>query len=309
MFLCAAVAGCAVASASFELMIVTDASTGFHRYDATTGTYLGSFGNGQSTGVKATWADLSTNRFYSMSNAGIRAFNYSTGQYYGLVNVTASANYAENDRSGNFVSAQGTNTLNVYNLSGSDSVVTLPTGVSSRWVYLGDDDRWYVGDSNNGGRILRSSGLALSGWTVIASGIGATYMPATFRHVEAHLRPGFTGFENGLVANDTTSTDAFFGLDTSYNFTSVVAYGIPSLTSRAGSARGHLGIYHVGGTSVAGTTGVRYVDDGNPSGVRTFTTTAVANPTAVTVVLAPEPGSLIVIGAGLAALVRRRRKS
>lgn len=112
--------------ASFELGIITDSATGFHRFDLETGIYLGAFGAGLSGGVLSTWADQRTSTFYSMNNNGIRKWNYSTGEYLGVVNFGASFNYATHDLNGNFYTVNGTNTITVYNLDGTDTTITAP---------------------------------------------------------------------------------------------------------------------------------------------------------------------------------------
>lgn len=294
------------AHASFELMIITDAASGFHRFDAETGTYLGMFGNGQTEGTLATWGSSATNRFYAMSYSGLRSWNYSTGAYLGIVNFNCVNAYATNDASGNFISVSGSD-VTTFGLNGVTSGVNIP-GTNLQWVYRHDDGRYYMGDSNNGGRILRTTGTAVSNSVnIVASGLGTIGMPATARHAMAHKRPGSPSFANGLYVHDTTTSDRIYGFDSNYNYVFNSGYGISNLTTRNGAARGHYGIYHVGKTSTVGTIGITYFDDG--SATRFFTTNAISLPTSMAVILAPEPGSIIALGAGLAAMLRGLRRS
>lgn len=294
----------ASAFASFELGIITDATTGFHRFDLQTGIYLGSFGSGFSNGVLSTWTDQPTSTLYSMSTSGIRKWNYSTGEYLGVVNFGASSLYATNDPNGNFYTVNGSNTISVYNLNGTDSTIAAPAGVAARWV-LHQEGRILIGDSANGGRILRST-ASPGVWTVVASGLGVASMPATSRHAVSFRLPGVVGIEKSIYVHDTTATDSYYGFTSNdiYQFTSNV--GIPPITQRRGAALGHFGTYFLGNTAVAGQTGIIYLDEfGNAT--RTYTSTAVANPQGMTVVLAPEPGTMLALGAGLALLTKRRK--
>lgn len=291
--------------ASFELGIITDANTGFHRFDMERGIYLGSFGAGFSADAFATWAHQPTSTFYSMSGNGIRKWNYSTGEYLGVVNFGASSSYATNDAQGNFYTVNGTNTINVYNLNGTDSTITAPSGVSARWV-LHQEGSLFIGDSANGGRILKST-ASPSIWTIVASGLGAAAMSATLRHAVSLRLPGAAGMEKSIYAHDTTATDRYYAFDSTstYQFSSTL--GLTSITQRRGAALGHYGTYFTGITAVAGQIGVNYIDEFGLIG-RTFTSTALSNPQGMTVVLAPEPGTIVAIGAGLAFLAKRRKR-
>ncbi|MCC6686097.1 MAG: hypothetical protein IT205_03795 [Fimbriimonadaceae bacterium] len=294
------------ARASFELMIITDWNSGFHRFDAETGTYLGMFGNGQTEGTLATWGSSATNRFYAMSYNGLRSWNYSTGAYLGIVNFNCINSYATNDASGNFITVAGS-AVTTFGLSGVNSGVSI-SGTSLQWIYRHDDGRYYMGDSSNGGRILRTTGTTVSSSVdVVASGLGSIGMPATPRHAMAHIRPGLPNFANGLYVHDSTTNDRFYAFDSNFNYVSNSGYGVSNLTTRNGAARGHYGIYHVGKTSTAGTIGIGYLDDG--SAWRYFTSNLISQPTSMTVILAPEPGSIVAFGAGLAAMLRGLKRS
>ena len=291
------------AFASFELAILTDANTGFHRFDAETGIYLGVFGAGRSNGVLATWANQSTSRFYAMSWSGIQAFDYSTGDYLGYMNYAASTGYATNDTNGDFISVQGSNIVTRYALTGADSTYTLPTGTAARWISRNTDGKWYVGDSANGGRILRSTTTTLaSSWSVVATGLAAAISP-TAQNAVAAPTPGAPNFEHMIITHDTTSS-RYFAFNSSYNFWVEGTFGL-STTTRNGIARGHFGQYHLGLIS-AGISQVRNFNDAGFSAT-TWTTDRVPNPTALTVVLAPEPGTIAAFGLGLAALWRKRK--
>ncbi|MCC7103345.1 MAG: hypothetical protein IT206_09755 [Fimbriimonadaceae bacterium] len=294
------------AHASFELMIIADWSSGFHRFDAETGTYLGMFGNGQTEGTLATWGSSATNRFYAMSFNGLRSWNYSTGAYLGIVNFNCINSYATNDANGNFIAVSGT-AVTTFGLNGVTSGVNI-SGTNLQWIYRHDDGRYYMGDSNNGGRILRTTGTTVSNSVdVVASGLNSLGMPATPRHAMAHIRPGLPNIANGLYVHDSTTSDRFYAIDSNFNYQYHSGYGVSNLTTRNGAARGHYGIYHVGKTSTPGTIGISYSDDG--SSTRYFTSNLISQPTSMTVILAPEPGSIVALGAGLAAMLRGFRRS
>ncbi len=291
------------AFASFELAILTDASTGFHRFDAETGIYLGAFGAGRSGGVLSTWANQSTSRFYAMDAAGIQSFDYSTGAYLGYVNYGAVTGYATNDTNGDFVNVNGTATINRYSLSGGDSTFALPVGTAARWISLQTDGKWYVGDSGNGGRILRSgTGSLSSGWTVVATGLSAT-IAANQQNAVASPTPGNPSLANMIITHDGTSSK-YFGFNPAYAFTISSNFNL-STTTRNGIARGHFGQYHLGLIST-GVSQVKNFDDAG-FGATTWTTSIVSSPRAMTVVLAPEPGTIAALAAGLAFLARKRK--
>lgn len=289
------------AFASFELAILTDA-TGFHRFDAETGIYLGVFGEGRVGSVVSTWANQSASRFYAMDSRGIQSFDYSTGEYLGYVNYGAVNGYATNDTNGDFVSVSGSNTISRYSLSGVDSTFTLPTGTTARWISLQTDGKWYVGDSSNTGRILRSvTGSLSSGWTVVATGL--SNIAAVQQNAVACPTPGVAILENMIITHDGSSTK-YYGFNSSYTYTTTSTFGL-STTTRNGIARGHQGQYHLGLIS-AGVSQVRNFDDAGYPG-STWTTSIVSSPRAMTVVLAPEPGTIAALGAGLAFLARKRK--
>lgn len=303
LFLSALCLSACSAFASFELAILTDANTGFHRYDAETGIYLGVFGVGRSDNVQATWANQSTSRFYAMSWTGIQSYDYSTGAYLGYVNFGASGLYAANDTNGDFINVSGTTVITRYALSGTDSTYALPTGTAARWITHHTDGKWYVGDSANGGRILRSdTGSLSSSWTVVATGLAA-YISASQQNAIAAPSPGLISFENLVITHDST-TSKYFGFNTAYNYTAAGGFGL-STTTRNGMARGHFGQYHLGLIS-PGVSEMRNFDDAGHPGPA-WTTTMVTSPRALTVVLAPEPGTIAALGLGLAALLRKRK--
>jgi len=293
----------ALSFASFELAIVTDQSTGFHRFDGQTGLYLGAFGAGSSSGVSSTWADQSTSTFYAMSSNGIRKWNYSTGENLGIVNFGASGGFATNDGAGNFYIADGSNVIKSYNLNGTDGSIAAPSGTAAQWVHW-DNGQMFLGESSNGGRILRNSPGSPS-WIIVAAGLGLAAIPATPRRATSLRYAGVPDYAKSIYTHTFTTSDRVFGFNSAGNYTNNNTLNLNPITFRQGSAPGHFGTYMVGYTANAGTTAIVYLDEFGAN--RSFTSTAVANPQALTIVLAPEPGTMLAIGAGLAFLAKRRK--
>lgn len=306
------------ASASFELMLVqaglSDPGTGLnrvHRVDPVSGVNLGSFVIGpQSRGLAAS---VTRGELYTIDiNGNLRVFDYSTGlrkrqAYVGLGNIT------------DFVIGPGGNSLLIANSSSFvyrydlDSTNFATAGASTS---SGSITRVAYNATNNyvyglNASFSRVDAFSPSGSTwgliqseVIASGLGTTFGQMTYT----------------LAQPGTTFGSLTFGTNTLMNFQYVTPAGqFPGFGSFAISQNGHSSIdttaashngYYQIGRDSSNSSLIRISEqDLNGYTMNTVTLSGVNGGVRnVATVLAPEPGSMAILGVGLAALLKRRKQ-
>ncbi len=307
----------ALSSASFELMLVQAASgdpgTGLsrvHRVDPVSGVNLGSFVIGpQSRGLAAS---ISRGELYTIDiNGNLRVFDYSTGlrkrqAYIGLGNIT---DFVIGPGGDSLLIANGSGSIHRYDLNSTNNATTTVTsnpGIVSRLAYNATNN-WIYALNTPLGRVDGYSPLGDSWINLqsegLASGLGLTFGQMT------HSPPFGNGYGTLALGTDTLMNFQFVSGSGQLSGLGSYAVGETGHSSNDTTAASHNGYYVIGRDSndpnliriterdVAGYTMNTVTLSGVNGGVRNVAT-----------VLAPEPGSMAVLGLGLAALLKRRKQ-
>ncbi len=295
------------ALASFDLLLVLDSGQDVvHRYDGDSGTYLGSFGGGTLNNVRGITVDKASKTAVVTHDNGYSTWDYNTGFFKGYndlvglsnndMSLTSNGRLLMTSTDGSVVAIRRLNTLSI------------PTGFFSF-----------------------NSSTTVGPWTSAVEGPGGNYFAVqagtgdivqfsstTSAQLSVVNVPFFIGTSKG--ASDGTS---YVALAASGQAISVGLGGTSALggytspvpfTSAVEFEYAHPGEGWGLGVNASGTRLQRYYR--NLGGVSTFmdaigpgrTLSQVTTPAGLAVVTAPEPGTLIALGVGAAALLRRRRR-
>lgn len=288
------------ASASFDLILVSDSSKKvIHRYDGDSGTYLGSFGAGFIGTAFGMALDQPNNTVVVTTTFGTSAFDYNTGVHL-WTNTNFSATF-DMAFSGSTLarSNAGTSTVAFATLNGSPQFATSQTnysGPTGLWTGIGvDSSGRYLATNSTTGQVSR--------WTS-----GSTAAPTATSAV-VNIDGGLSA--RGSLCLGLTATGSMVAIDT--NTMAAVNGGVPSqgaFTSAVDTAFGHGNV--AWGLGTAG--GVQILQSYNKSNSSNtysaagrYSLTQVGAAQGMVVVVAPEPGSLAALGLGLVVLLRRRK--
>lgn len=303
-----------IATASFDLMLLNqyDGVTGFsriHRYDPVSGAYLGSFASGIQVTRIAVNPTNSEVYAYDDNNASIRAYNYNTGaflrSYFSPTGITDMVVSSDGTR---ILHTTGGTTIRGMDLS-TGSVSNLVTGTGTTGFYrlaLHRNGTLYAaGDTislsqfaPSGSNYVQTQVTTLVG---VSSASAGTQMAIQYPNVGSSLGYVAIGQGSGFGYN-------YFG--NSGNLINVGGtQSAGQISSMSVMLNSHAGFYGLG------------VDAVNSSQVRLNSYDLVGvpietkilpfqigNPNAGAIVLAPEPGTMIALAAGIGVLARRRRK-
>jgi len=310
--------GCAPAFASFELVMVGDSATkSIHRFDGSTGAYLGSFGSGFISNLQNLAIDQATNYAY-VSDAGTgltRVFNYNTGVHlYDYVSLGSNGSSQTLSRTPNgFVvgyytggwslldnSGLATNYLAALQVGG-----TIPIGMAS----VRHDSGNIIGAAFSGASDAVASLQLLDPvlGTATAKTLDVTDMGA-WTGIGQISVSGNTGTWITTTGNLRTFSVDSEGTTISLTGSSYTPSGFFTGTTR-GVGMGHGRTVYVSGRNAANTSGIisRGVL-GSSASLGTFGAGILQQPMMMQVVVAPEPGTLVALSFG-ALLLRRRKKS
>ncbi len=294
----AALAAVASAHASFELLLVADATAKcVHRFDSQTGAYFGAFGVGRMNAVTSMCINQTTNSAYVLEGNRISSWNYNTGAFQGSYAALAGVTSIGYGGSGRLlevaprvttlVNASNGGSLVVYNQPKTtmnfSSAVVLESGVTMFSTSADGSNNSFVQAASPGSTVL---GDAIS-FPAFGGVTGLSSRASTF----------------ALVA--PASNYAEFDFNTA-TYNGVTMTGLVGATS---TAIGHDNQYYVAGKNAANTAqGIVLVVDGNGPGITrgTFGNNVLQNPVAMACVVAPEPSSVLVMVAAVGALAVRR---
>lgn len=290
------------AHASYELVLGLQFSgyglySRVSRWDGDTGTFLGYFAQNQVRSALSMVANKNNGRCYIYSADGyIFTYNYNTGAY---INSFATGGFALGSISlasdGNILIADGTSLRKLNANTGATMITwTLYSGYSPQIVGQGGDGNIYAVDVS--GSWLLRHGPAGGAYTAFYG------QDAELTGALGHLvSQGSSGIlANGLGRRLLTFNLATMTKTSSVDFSSVIG------AEMNGAAYGHGTRIFVGGLHT-GNVG-RLVRYNSLTGDRfVFAEQPNENFVSIATVLAPEPASLVVVGAALAFLVRRRR--
>ena len=298
----------AFASASYELMFATDNNGDkINRYDAITGASLGSFGQGFSFSYSRMSLDPSTSTIFvgDINEQRILKFNYSTGEFMGHIPTPGRTTYqCLRLADGSFVVGGESPTFSRYSAQG----VKLNDLIFSDSVYgVTQAANGQIYGCSGSGKILRISPTG-----------GASSLVTTLPNYQSGFLIGIKAQGNTLAVTnyaDDVRTTVFDVLGNG-NFGSIlgsiamgtgdannlrareVAFGHNGLTytlvEDATAGKNYVYSYHYATDKV-----IRKLDLGiNGGGFGCF---------GLSTVVAPEPGTMLALGAGLITLARKRR--
>lgn len=296
------------AQASFELAMVLDANAPgggirpgrVHRFDPNTGRYLGSFG-GFSTGATSLAVDQSRSVAYVYDSGFVSRWNYNTGDYLGVFPAFVNGTHIALNPSGTqLVLTTGSTNAGLFNpLTGSYLGEVMGNGYGTRHrgvAFIPGANRWLTsGDQWRNLHQWSSSFADLGSSQDNTSGMLSAPFPQ-ITHVGGRNSTAVYGSAEGVIR--------YVDLDLGFGFVSE-APNVFGFTRTTGLAPAHFGYFAVGNTTNGWAIGQF---NEFHQGIRTFGEGIMGSPRAMATVLAPEPGTMLAVGAGLAALAVRRRR-
>lgn len=285
------------AQASFELLLVADNGLNtfetrrIHRFEARTGTYLGSFGGFDST-MTSTWLRQSTNSLFVYQELTISEWDYNTGDLKNVWGATTGPSRVSVRPDGAaYAVFDGASDFLTYNF---------PTGgIIGSPGFIGGA-QWRAGIWHSPNRLLAYSGAFNRFYNVDMNAAG-TAGTATTNSVA--VAPGFGQMARNAGTNQFVMAGGATVKTVDVNTLVAGTFASPFGTSQA-AASAHNG-YFIGGTN--GTSGLITYYDSLGFRRAQFGGTVLRNPVSMEAVLAPEPGTMLALGAGLAAILRRRK--
>lgn len=301
-----------LAHASFELVMVADRGTqSIHRFDGTTGLYLGSFGGGyvqnpiglcidQATG-RAFVADAVSGDGTTNSNARVWTFNYNTGEYlssfstpfpYLYPQIAFRNNALYVGMSGNIADVYTTSgsTLNAYGFSGSTS----PRGTA-----VDDNGKIWTVEGNKVYTLLPGGGTTAF---TMASPVAAST-------ANGQRQIAISGSRMLAAGAISISRINLSGLVAANPLNPISTSTFATYTAINGVGFGHGDIGYFTGTVSAGQGRISRILYSEGLTLQTFGSGILNDPRSVAVVVAPEPSSFIALGLGALALLRRRKRA
>lgn len=292
------------AMASFDMAMVTDSGTNsVHRIDPINNVYLGSFGGGILTDPRGIVVNQNLGTAYVLDSFHrISVWNYNTGAFISSFNCGVIG--------AKFLTGNSDGTLNVTGNTYAQRFTTSGSGLTTyarngsygtqQGIRL-NDGRFYMstrtGDNANLEYFDYSTGayLGSAGWTA------DRLMPI----------PNIDGANtfNAYVFAESVFLEHDYMQDGPNYLAGVFTSLVDTV---AGVAPGHGGMaFIVGRDKVAPTRGgiVRCDMNSLTVGPTLVGTGQIVTPTGLATVVAPEPGTMLALGSGLALLLRRRKRA
>lgn len=301
------------AHGSFELILAANITDNkIDRYDGDTGAYLGSFGGSSGTNWTVV-ADQPRNLVYMTGNNGSRVnkYNYNTGELVGTFTGTFATDGWQtiNSAGTEFYNPRGTN-IEVINPNTGAIIRTITrAGMSFRSV-VSVANQTIVATGIEAGNLVARSYNTATGASIDAQII----TPASFT-TQSSLIGGQSAIAAHYYEGDAATNIARVGYNAFGNFTGFSTQTVQTLGNLLGAngqgmAKGHVGVWMVGGNTagaIANPVLRRYIGSTTLDFEREYTLRTKTY-TSITTVLAPEPGTMLALGGGLALFLRRRRQ-
>lgn len=296
------------ALASFEMLLVADNGANttptrrIHRFDPDSGVYLGAFGN-FSSDIRCMEIRQSRNEAYVIAGTTLYVFDYNTGALKKDFGGWAFTDIAFSQDDSTFYALNGTSSIYKTTTAAMDAGSFFPSMwlndasaiMTSVAVTLGN--QVMTGQTRSGQPYVYS-------YDAISPGAG---LPSTA------FNPGVTlGAAANINGGGSLQALSFFGIGYAYRYTSSGLGSTFYYTSQIGTATAvsaaHSGMYLTGIDAVTPTQGLitKFADSG--AEMQSFGGSVLRKPVAMASVLAPEPGTMIALGAGILALLRRRKR-
>jgi hypothetical protein len=300
-------ASTSVCQASYELVLVGDndypgvATSAIHRYDAVSGAYLGSFGASYDD-IKDFAIAPKLGRVFSMSSNGLREIDYSTGiEHRAITGATGSSLNISDD--GTTLYVQSASQVKMYSTSTLLQTGSISLGAGANIV----QSIQIVGSNiysleRNASNVYQYAHYNMSG--VRQGGIGSQlnisgklgYQVSTPQLGTLLL---CAGVSTGGVSYSFTSPGA--------NPTAPSTYSPTGITGVVDVAPLHIGGALLGVNPSNTAQGLVAITGATGGVQRVFGTSQIVAPAAIATVVAPEPGSMLVVLVGICGLAHRRR--
>jgi hypothetical protein len=289
------------ANASFDLVFVADKGTdSIHRFDGDNGVYLGNFGAGMLSNPNAIVADKESNLLIVADDNGIFQFDLWSGnlrKYTGIPGATSIGKIA----------------TGTYYFGQSGSVPYLGSIIagSSGWYTgqtLPNSSNWIFNGVNSNGKLMVTDVNTKQLKYFNTTGVFGTASLLSTRNLPAGSSPGQGASSSywGVVA-DKNSNQYFLTSATDPN---IYPRSLNTLSTVSGIEFAHDEVIYAAGRNASNTSGLltrtlagTFFTNG------TYGNGILQDPSAVSVVIAPEPGTMIALSAGILALVRRRKSA
>ncbi len=287
-----------VSHASFELVLVADNGTStnatrkIHRFDADSGVYLGSFGS-FGTNISGTHVNKATNSLFVNDGTILSEWDYNTGAFKGTYAINFGTQFAvrpDQQRVAAFIGGANLLTYTFPTPSGLGSTAFV-SGAQYRAGFWTDNSEIVAFDGNS--RVFRRIAMNANADLGTATAASAAFVSNTF----------------GQIARNAGTNDLLMAAGTELKVINTQTFSINTLGSPIGTtvaiASGHEG-YFLASTGASALV-TRYDRFRNFRGQ--YGSGILTSPVSMQTVLAPEPGTMIALGAGALALLRRRKKS
>lgn len=307
------VAVSAFSQASFELVLAVDQTNHcIHRYDGDSGAYLGNFGglrlDAAGYGPFGMALDQTRNKVYVGTNAGIKSFNYNTGEYLNTIQAPNGLNFGFSVFSnGDLLTNINTTVQRISSTTGAlIQTFNLSAGGlqgTALSAAVDENDNVFIvdtitGSGTNNAKIDRFLG---NGTYLSSTGFYTQRAVNNFQQMQA--RGGH------LICGDDTT-----GHYTAMTYTAG-SMGSPfqnfyssDMTQTLGVAMGHGDIrYHSGPGPSGASRIVINTETGGPANILPTPQIPANAMRQICVVVAPEPGSLLGLGLGLLVISRRKK--
>ena len=310
------------AFASFDMLVIPNASGDrYDRYDPVNRVFLGSmFMNGAN---KVSANSSSPNGFYSYAGGQTLMNNY-TGER--ISNPSFSSAHLQLGLSGGLNSQTSTGVINFGSLN-SANILTFsasfaaPVGNFIAGSTAVNSTQWLVTTTSATGLnayLVNSTGtiaasalnlVPIAGLTSTGVGQSATFTRGTTRYAAIPYRDN--SGDHRLLAVAIGSSSVTFSSNQSLS-----GFSTGNASTTLCAVAGHTGFFLVGAdTPGTGATRITEFDSAPAFGVmNSYTTTSISaqstnNQWRMSNIVAPEPGSMVALGLGMVAMLKRRRKA
>jgi hypothetical protein len=304
-----------ISHASFEMLLVADDGNGtggtakVHRVDGATGAYLGSFGGGLLQSARGISIDQSTGRAYvTETGGGIHVFDYNTGLYFGRVGSSSFFDrYTVFKNKAVYGSGSGLDKTDVA--TGERSSVVMPNGGDALWVADYSATEIIVNSHASGtSASLYRYNVVTGVFTPISNAFDDS--PAS-NFANAVYLPNLGSITTPVIVAGLGALGdlRMYRLTAQNTYLTVQNWNSDALLNCYGVVSAHAGFFACGASSADSTKGVITYFDNYGEERQTYSNSNFHDLRGMAAVVAPEPGSMVALTAGMIALIARRRRS
>jgi len=287
----------ATVHASFDLMMVADSNNVIHRLDPTTGAYLGSFAG--ISGYTSTFmaASLSQKKLFTMGGGLLNSYDYSSGVYVAGYGVPTGGGGLAFAPDGKTLYVGSSNSIWKFDVTTGLYTSQLVAGLTSAVTSLTCDPNGNVFATDTSNNLISYSPAGTQMSSI--SGI----LPGVTQSAYVAAQGGFSK----AVAYTANGSNYGYSLVSGTNILNVSTWNYSNMSQYWGATTAHSGGYMLGKDSASSALRVTAMVPAAFYSGSSFTYSNITSAKAMTIVLAPEPSSMAVMGLGALALLRRRR--